>query len=113
MARTTYRIEHSKDGSDWRTFMAWSGLQKCRAEGAFGILMSMYDGVWYRLVEEGGQVIEVSHHAVPSVGKKAERVFTESEVRAYIAALKDETMFKSVDEMLDRVARRVLSLDPA
>ena len=43
----------------------------------------------------------------------AVRVFTESEVRAYIAALKDETMFKSVDEMLDRVARRVLSLDPA
>lgn len=65
-------------------FMAWRGLQKCRAEGAFGILMSMYDGAWYRLVEEGGSIVEVSHHDAPSTGQKKERTFTESEVRAML-----------------------------
>ena len=42
-----------------------------------------------------------------------ERVFTESEVRAFIAALKDETLSNAQDSRIDHVARKVLSLDPA
>jgi len=123
MARTTYRIEYSKDGSNWRTFMIWSGLQKCRAEGAFGILRSMYDGVWYRLVEEGGQVIEVSHRVEPSVGKKRERVFTESEVKAMLVNIthecgcyehRGEPVFAtSVDDINHIAAKHGILLDPA
>ena len=44
---------------------------------------------------------------------KKERTFTESEVRAFVAALKDETLSKLVDHRIDHVARKVLFLDPA
>ena len=49
--------------------------------------------------------------AVPMA--KKERTFTESEVRAFVAALKDETLSKLVDHRIDHVARKVLFLDPA
>lgn len=45
--------------------------------------------------------------------RDGERVFTESEVRAFITALKDETLSKSVDHWIDHVARRFGFLDPA
>ena len=91
--------------------MAWHGLQKCRAEGAFGILMSMYDGVWYRLVEEGGSIVEVSHHDAPSTGQKKERTFTESEVKAMLDELKDAN--RALSELQTIARRHGISLDPA
>ena len=44
---------------------------------------------------------------------KSERVFTESEVRGFVSALKDETLSNAQDSRIDHVARKVLSLDPA
>lgn len=46
-------------------------------------------------------------------GDKHERVFTESEVRVLISALKDAAMANSVELWIDQVAQRILAINPA